>query len=225
MDHATFKSKIYHLPKHLYTVSLGEELIMANYQSYFDQLVWKDIEHRNVIAFKTCWMVKAGCSCIYRYGKQAIVPTLFDETMLKLTKVISNLAGFDDDYFNSCNLNAYLEERAYVEWHSDNEPIFRQSEFKRDVDIVSLSMGGTRNFMFRKKMGELAKEVKLEDGDLCYMGGRLQDHFLHHIPQWTAEKCGPFAPRVNLTWRVIKRHGKECPLRVPAALAAAQPSL
>ena len=118
---------------------------MANYQTYLDSLTWKTIEYRGKQVFKTCWMVKGQCSCSYKYGKQIVQPRVFDETMVRLTCDISKLAGFEADYFNSCNLNAYLEESSFVEWHSENEDLFREGEFKRDVDIVSLSMGGARN--------------------------------------------------------------------------------
>lgn len=41
----------------------------------------------------------------------------------------------------------------------------------------------------------------------------MQKHYVHRIPKSKAG-CGP---RVNLTWRWIKCHGRGCPLRVPGA--------
>jgi alkylated DNA repair dioxygenase AlkB len=215
LDSKVDKSQISYLPKDTYCGVFGNELTMQNYQSYFDQLPWKDVFNgRGVKTYKTCWMVNTeSCNCVYKYGKQSIPPAKFDDTISSLTSKVMQLCNYEEDHFNSCNLNAYLEADQYVEWHADNEALFIKTQFDRNVDIVSLSMGGQRNMVFRKKMGDIVAEISLSDGDLCFMGGRLQDHFQHHIPKWTQEKCGPFAPRVNLTWRTIKRHCKGCPLR------------
>jgi alkylated DNA repair dioxygenase AlkB len=215
MDSKIDKSQICYLPKERYSATLENVLTMQNYQAYFDQLPWKDVyNNRKVKTYKTCWMVNtAECKCVYKYGRQSIQPVIYDETMRSLTHMVMQLMGYEDEHFNSCNLNAYMEANEYVEWHADNEELFIKSQFDRNVDIVSLSMGGKRNMIFRKKMGDIVAEIDLNDGDLCYMGGRLQDHFQHHIPKWSEAKCGTFAPRVNLTWRTIKKHCKGCPLR------------
>jgi alkylated DNA repair dioxygenase AlkB len=207
------KSKICYLPKERYCNTFGNDLTMQCFQPYLDQLVWQDVYARKVKTYKTCWMVRSGCQCVYKYGNQTIKPVTFDDIMSALTLKIEHLMGYEPEHFNSCNLNAYMESNEYVEWHCDNEELFINTHFDRNVDIVSLSMGGTRNMLFRKKQGEEKAEIQLHDGDLCFMGGRLQDHFLHHIPKWTEAACGPFAPRVNFTWRSIKKHTKGCALR------------
>jgi alkylated DNA repair dioxygenase AlkB len=202
-----------------YSSMYSNEFTYALWKPFFDQLPWQSIErYRGAKAFKTCWMVSPDCQCVYRYGRQAVKPIPFDDVMCGLTHKISTLCGYDGKYFNSCNLNAYMEPFECVDWHADNEELFVQAPImktlnKRDVDIISLSMGGTRMMLFQKKYGSPACEVKLHDGDLCYMGGRLQEHYKHCIPKHDETTCGPFAPRVNFTWRVIRRHCKGCTKR------------
>ena len=210
MNSDEYTSRTLYLPHHKYVNILGKEFILETHKKYFDTLSWQNVEKQRVIVFKTCWMVRPGCGCVYKYGNQSVKPVEFDDTMAQLTADISKIAGFPSDYFNSCNINMYMEESSYIEWHADDEALFRQSDCMRDVNIVSLSFGGPREILFNKKFGSERYEIKLCDGDLNYMGGRLQDHFRHHVPPWSAEKCGTFAPRVNLTWRAIRRITQTC---------------
>ncbi len=189
---------------------------MTNLKPYLDGLTWQDVLYRGKIVFKTCWLVADLCLCSYNYGKQSIPCSPFDDIMTQLTNKIEELSGHIQGYFNSCNINAYSDPTSCVDWHSDNEALFRESEWKRDVSIVSLSLGGTRIMMFRQKLGEAKQQITHNDGDLAFMGGRLQDTFYHRVPPYDAASCGEFAPRANLTWRSVRRHSKGCPLKTAA---------
>ena len=54
---------------------------------------------------------------------------------------------------------------------SDNEWLFRASEFYRDVAIISVSFGATRSFGIRKKYSMKAQSFPLHDGDVSTMEG------------------------------------------------------
>lgn len=96
--------------------------------------------------------------------------------------------------FNSVLLNLYRDGRDSVAWHSDDEP-----ELGEEPVIASLSIGASRKFCVREKVGGRRTEVYLEDGDLLVMSGRSQADFQHCLPK-TAHKVGP---RVNLTFRWV----------------------
>jgi hypothetical protein len=156
LNDTALQSSVSYLPKERYSSIYSNEFTYALWKPFFDQLPWQSIErYRGAKAFKTCWMVSPDCQCVYRYGRQAVKPIPFDDVMCGLTHKISTLCGYDGKYFNSCNLNAYMEPFECVDWHADNEELFVQAPTmktlnKRDVDIISLSMGGTRMMLFQK---------------------------------------------------------------------------
>jgi alkylated DNA repair dioxygenase AlkB len=176
------KSKICYLPKERYCNTFGYDLTMQCFQPYLDQLVWQDVYARKVKTYKTCWMVRSGCQCVYKYGNQTIKPVTFDDTMRGLTQKIEQLMGYEPDHFNSCNLNAYMELNEYVEWHADNEELFINTHFDRNVDIVSLSMGGTRNMLF-KKNGRRESRDKVARRRSVFYGGQASGSFPAPYPQ------------------------------------------
>ena len=117
-----------------------------------------------------------------------------------------------NQFFNSCNGNRYQGSKENLEYHSDDESMFRKSEFERDVFIASISFGATRNFSILEKYGRTLDPIGLEDGDLLTMSGRMQDDYKHAILQ---DKFPDPSIRFNLTFRAILRHDTKCIQRQP----------
>ena len=99
-----------------------------------------------------------------------------------------------------------------VSVHSDNEPMFRGSDStkpkERDVFILSVSFGSSREFAFRPKYGSKTSTVLLEDGDVVTMEGNLQDSHEHIVRQGQGPQASSI--RYNLTFRTILRHNRRC---------------
>jgi len=132
----------------------------------------------------------------------------FPEWFIKITKII--MTNFNLKKMpNSCNINLYKDGSEGVGWHSDNESIF-QSKY-RDSMIISLSLGATRKFQFKKQANNNNPiSINLKSGDILTMEGLFQRFYFHRIiPEYYIEKN-----RVNFTWRWITLHRKvdQCPL-------------
>jgi len=165
---------------------------------------------------KTAWMVApGGCSCTYRYGRIEVEPQIFPPWMIDIMKEVMPRCGLFniEEWPNSCNLNLYDDGAMSVGWHSDDESLF-QGKFV-DIRIVSLSLGTRRKFEIRTNWpGEGERPVRtmsLGDGDLCTMEGMFQKHFQHRVPK----ESGIDGPRINLTWRWVRKHAPKCPAGRP----------
>merc|ERR1712012_588640 len=103
---------------------------------------------------KTAWMVKKGCTCVYRYGGAEVDPQEFPPWMLELLRQVMPLCGLpkEKDWPDSCNLNHYDDGGMSVGWHTDDERLF-QGKFQ-DIRIISLSFGQTRKFELRMNWPE-----------------------------------------------------------------------
>lgn len=107
--------------------------------------------------------------------------------------VAEGLAG---QRFNSVLLNLYRDGRDSVSWHADNEP-----GLGRNPVIASLSLGATRRFQLKHRRSKERVRVDLTHGSCLVMAGATQHHWLHQIPK-TAR---PVGPRINLTFRTMRR--------------------
>ena len=97
--------------------------------------------------------------------------------------------------FNSVLLNLYRNNNDSVAWHRDKE-----SRYGTRPVIVSISLGQTRNFDFRKKDHHQSKySLPLPSGSLLFMKGDLQEFWEHRIAKSTI----PMKERINLTFRLI----------------------
>jgi len=163
---------------------------------------------------KTAWMVSSGCTCTYRYGGVDVEPQEFPAWMIDIMQVYMPLCGLTsrEEWPNSCNLNLYEDGGMSVGWHSDDESLF-QGRFS-DIRIISLSLGQARTFELRELGIEEGADsrakykMRLENGDLCTMEGLTQKHYQHRVPKEEAS-----GPRINLTWRWVRRHRMACPVR------------
>ena len=141
-------------------------------------------------------------------------PNVWPSWLADLATQIAKVLGLSGDYFNSCNGNKYDNQHQSLYWHSDNEKLFRQSEFQRNVLIVSVSFGASRLFGVRLKYNHKFSQIDLNHGDILTMEGRMQDkyeHCLGGVPAGVSSSSSE--ARYNLTFRKILRHDKACPLR------------
>lgn len=154
--------------------------------------------------YKTIWMTQASCKCPYRYGHNKVCNTPMTPLISVLTQCVSKLVGIDS--LNSVNINYYAHNFQHLGWHSDDESLFLADSVP--TVIVSLSLGHSRSFQVKETSTGNTETVVLHDGSLLTMEGLFQKFCLHRVPPST-DHAGP---RMNLTWRTIKQHSKECPL-------------
>ncbi|CAE7252564.1 Alkbh3, partial [Symbiodinium natans] len=144
----------------------------------------------------------------------------FADCMERLTELVfSRLTPKlgPEDWPNSANLNYYADGTQSVGWHSDDESLFQGKV--QDCSIVSLSLGGRREFWIALKTEgaepsqESVVEVDLRHGDLLSMEGLMQKHTLHFLTREPRQRADFWPPRINITWRWIVNHRRGCPLR------------
>ena len=97
---------------------------------------------------------------------------------------------------NGALLNYYRDSQDSMGWHSDDE-----RELGAEPLVVSLSLGGVRRFDLRRKgHTRIEHSLQLEHGSLLVMSGQTQHHWQHQV----AKTRKPCAPRLNLTFRLIR---------------------
>jgi alkylated DNA repair dioxygenase AlkB len=97
---------------------------------------------------------------------------------------------------NGVLLNYYRDGQDSMGWHSDDE-----GELGANPLIASLNLGGTRRFDLRRKgQSRIEHSLPLQHGSLLVMRGPTQHHWQHQVAK-TRSLC---APRLNLTFRLIK---------------------
>jgi alkylated DNA repair dioxygenase AlkB len=100
-----------------------------------------------------------------------------------------------DRDMNGVLLNLYRNGQDAIGWHSDDEP-----ELGSEPLVVSLNLGATRRFDFRRKgASRIQHSIALEHGSLLVMGGPTQHYWQHQI----ARTRKVTEPRLNLTFRQI----------------------
>jgi len=94
---------------------------------------------------------------------------------------------------NSCLLNSYKDGSQYIGFHSDKEA-------KGTINVVvTLSLGGSRDFIFRYKKDKSRKiHTVLNSGDLIFMLGNTQKFWEHSVP-----KRSKGEHRISLTFREL----------------------
>jgi len=115
-----------------------------------------------------------------------------------LGDIKARVEGAVGSTFNSVLLNYYRDQHDSVGFHSDDEP-----ELGTRPVIASLSLGEERNFTLKHKRSKTTKPVhlRLASGSLLLMKGDTQRCWRHAVPR-ESRPCGP---RVNLTFRTIRR--------------------
>jgi len=141
-----------------------------------------------------CWYGDA--DAYYRYSGTDHVPHPWDPALLQLKIRIENATAAR---FNSVLGNLYRDEKDSMGWHSDDE-----KELMPDAVIASLSLGETRRFSLRHKVNNTKLHLDLPSGSLVVMKGSLQANWKHSVRKETH----PCKPRINLTFRQVKRCSK-----------------
>lgn len=98
--------------------------------------------------------------------------------------------------FNGVLLNYYRDGKDSMGWHSDDETVLGRNPL-----IASLNLGGMRRFDLRRKgQTRIEHSLELGHGALLVMRGATQHHWQHQV----AKTARPVAPRINLTFRLIR---------------------
>ena len=182
-------------------------LNLAFFFSDLHGLPWEDITHKGVVSRSSCWLVQPGCCCPYKYGGKSWKPASWPKWIEQTARALEHKLKLPFSFLNSCNCNKYAGPKEALGYHSDDEPMFRQSEFERDVYIVSVSFGQSRAFSIRRKYGETLGPIELVDGSILTMHGRMQDDYQHAVLPSSSDTC---TIRFNLTFRAVLRHVKKC---------------
>ncbi|CAK0818189.1 unnamed protein product [Prorocentrum cordatum] len=165
------------------------------------------------------WMTQQGCACTYRYSGTSWPAQQMDPWFLEITKRVCAECGITD-IPNCCNVNLYEDGKQTVGWHSDDEPLF--DSLTQDTLIISLSLGAQRTFLIRPNADQSqVTKVVLADGDIMTMEGLTQKHYKHSV----MPESNVLSPRINLTWRWVRRHEAACPMRAKTAPGLARPSM
>ncbi|WP_448702847.1 alpha-ketoglutarate-dependent dioxygenase AlkB family protein [Mucilaginibacter sp. AW1-3] len=104
---------------------------------------------------------------------------------------------FSGTKFDSVLLNYYRDGNDSVSWHTDNDGVPGKNWI-----VASVSFGQARSFEFRMRDEHSVKyAVELENGSYLLMKGGFQEKWQHRVPK----SKQPMQPRINLTFRVLRR--------------------
>ncbi|MBX9764886.1 MAG: alpha-ketoglutarate-dependent dioxygenase AlkB [Pseudomonadaceae bacterium] len=129
----------------------------------------------------------------YRYSGLTHQPLPWTPLLAQIRAQVEQAAG---QPLNGVLLNYYRDGQDSMGWHSDDE-----AELGANPLIASLNLGGTRRFDLRRKgHNRIEHSLHLQHGSLLVMRGPTQHHWQHQV----AKTRTPCAPRLNLTFRLIK---------------------
>ncbi len=179
------------IPDFLSTLD-AEEL----YQLFMKKIKWTQSEvfvygKKHLEPRLTAWYGDEGA--VYSYAKKKLVPEQWFSELVKLKKDVERM--IPGTTFNSVLMNLYRDGNDKMGWHADNE-----KELGLNPVIASLSLGATRFFDLKHKQDSAQKfRYELKSGMLLIMSGKLQENWLHQIPQ----QRKVHQPRINLTFRKV----------------------
>lgn len=129
----------------------------------------------------------------YRYSGRIHEPLPWTPLLDEIRQRVAQDVG---QPLNAVLLNYYRDGQDSMGWHSDAEP-----ELGRDPLIASLNLGGSRRFDLRRVGStRIEHSLTLEHASLLVMHGPTQHHWQHQVAK-TRQAC---APRLNLTFRLIR---------------------
>lgn len=130
----------------------------------------------------------------YRYSGLVHEPLLWTPLLAEIREQAQQRIG---QRLDGVLLNLYRDGQDAMGWHSDDEP-----ELGPEPLVVSLNLGATRRFDFRRKgASRIEYSIELEHGSLLVMSGPTQHYWQHQI----ARTRKVSEPRLNLTFRQIIR--------------------
>lgn len=143
----------------------------------------------------TAWYGEYGVSAEGGYEK--LYQTVdFSPRLRALKKQIETTTGYR---FNCVLANLYRDGQDSVGYHADNERILGLNPV-----IASYSLGANRRFSLKHNRDKSQKiTCELQHNSLLLMHGTLQHHWQHSINKTKRS----VAPRINLTFRLIKSDG------------------
>jgi len=144
---------------------------------------------------KVAWYGDSNFKYTYSNTTKSALP--WTTELLALKSIVEEKSK---ETYNSCLLNLYHDGSEGMAWHSDAE-----KDLKKNGAIGSLSLGAERKFAFKHKATKQTKSIHLMNGSLLVMKGTTQKYWLHRLPPTKKIKT----PRINLTFRTIKRTHKE----------------
>jgi alkylated DNA repair dioxygenase AlkB len=142
----------------------------------------------------TSWHGDPGCS--YAYSGRRFEPHPWTTELRVLRERLRAHTGID---FNSVLANHYRDGSDSMGAHADNEAELGPT--RDDIRVASISLGARRAFVLRPRRAGVTRRAMLGQGDLLLMGGTTQRHYVHEVPKTRQ----PIGPRLNLTFRVIRR--------------------
>jgi alkylated DNA repair dioxygenase AlkB len=129
----------------------------------------------------------------YRYSGLSHRPLPWTPLLAHIRQRLEAAVG---QSLNGALLNHYRDGHDSMGWHSDDE-----AELGANPLIASLNLGGTRRFDLRRKGGSrIEHSLELAHGSLLVMAGSTQHYWQHQV----AKTRRPCAPRLNLTFRLIR---------------------
>ncbi|WP_255839358.1 alpha-ketoglutarate-dependent dioxygenase AlkB family protein [Pseudomonas benzenivorans] len=129
----------------------------------------------------------------YRYSGLQHRPLPWTPLLAQIRQRLQATVG---QALNGVLLNYYRDGNDSMGWHSDDE-----AELGANPVIVSLNLGGARRFDLRRKgQSRIEHSLRLEHGSLLVMAGPTQHYWQHQV----AKTRRPCAPRLNLTFRLIR---------------------
>lgn len=129
----------------------------------------------------------------YRYSGLVHQPLPWTPLLTEIRQRVEAECG---QPLNGVLLNYYRDGQDSMGWHSDDEV-----ELGRNPLVASLNLGGARRFDLRRKGStRIEHSLTLEHASLLVMGGATQHHWQHQV----AKTRQPCAPRLNLTFRLIR---------------------
>lgn len=136
----------------------------------------------------------------YKYSGIDRIPDLWTPTLSllrdNLNRMLKQISP-NHTPLNAVLCNRYSDGKHNIGFHSDNE-----TDLEKESFIVSVSLGATRDFIFKSKTTDEKVSIPLVSGSVVLMGKDCQKNYNHSIPKRMKIKT----PRINLTFRsVIKR--------------------
>ena len=162
-------------------------LCMTELEWHEEQIVIFGKKHK--VPRLMCWYGEPDAN--YQYSGVNHQPIPWTPVLLEVRKKIEQYCQSD---FNSVLGNLYRSGSDSMGCHADDE-----KELGRNPIIASLSLGDERRFKLHHKKRKITLDIDLKNGDMLFMAGELQHHWVHSVPKTKTIKT----PRINLTFRRI----------------------
>jgi len=128
----------------------------------------------------------------YRYSGITMHPQSITPLLIAIQNKINTVTP---EPFTTVLLNLYRDGKDSNGWHADNE-----KELGENPQIASVSFGAERYFHCKHRtLKDMRFKLLLHSGSLLLMEGKMQHHWLHHLPKTSRT----IPPRINLTFRKL----------------------